>query len=104
MYRYAQIDLDRGTCIGVSVLSGKIDTERMILLENDSDVQLGDIYTDGTWERLEPEPSPEPKPSAEDRFTAIATENSLLRAQNQALSNRADFIEDIIAEMAMKIY
>ncbi|WP_019908299.1 XkdW family protein [Paenibacillus sp. HW567] len=34
----------------------------------------------------------------------LQKENTLLKAQNAALSERADFIEDIIAEMAMKIY
>lgn len=31
-------------------------------------------------------------------------ENQLLKAQNNALSERADFVEDLIAEMAMEIY
>lgn len=35
---------------------------------------------------------------------SLAAESLLLKAQNQALSDRAEFIEDIIAEMAIKIY
>lgn len=31
-------------------------------------------------------------------------EKQLLKAQNNALAERADFIEDIIAEMAMQVY
>ncbi|MGY0692608.1 hypothetical protein ACW2QC_07410 [Virgibacillus sp. FSP13] len=31
-------------------------------------------------------------------------ENELLKAQNKATSERADFIEDVIAEMAMQVY
>ncbi|MHA6533049.1 XkdW family protein [Paenibacillus sp. BAC0078] len=34
----------------------------------------------------------------------LQKENVLLKAQNTVLSERADFIEDIIAEMALKIY
>lgn len=31
-------------------------------------------------------------------------DNTLLKAQNLALSERADFVEDLIAEMAMQVY
>lgn len=34
----------------------------------------------------------------------LAAENELLRAQIQALSDRGEFIEDCIAEMAMQVY
>lgn len=34
----------------------------------------------------------------------LAAENELLRAQVQALSDRGEFIEDCIAEMAMQVY
>lgn len=35
---------------------------------------------------------------------ALQTENELLKAQLQAATDRADFIEDCIAEMAMVVY
>lgn len=35
---------------------------------------------------------------------ALQTENRLLKAQLQAQSDRADFIEDCIAEMAVQVY
>lgn len=31
-------------------------------------------------------------------------ENTLIKAQNQALTERADFIEDVVAEMAAQVY
>lgn len=34
----------------------------------------------------------------------LQQENVLLKAQNAALTERADFIEDVIAEMAMALY
>ncbi|SDE82076.1 hypothetical protein SAMN04488542_102256 [Fontibacillus panacisegetis] len=34
----------------------------------------------------------------------LKRENTLLKAQNTALSDRADFIEDCIAEMAVQVY
>ena len=34
----------------------------------------------------------------------LQKENNLLKAQNAAISDRADFIEDIIGEMAMVVY
>lgn len=34
----------------------------------------------------------------------LKQENTLLKAQNQALTERADFIEDVVAEMAVQVY
>ena len=45
-----------------------------------------------------PPPEP-PKSNAE-----LQAENELLRAQVKALSDRGEFIEDCIAEMAMQVY
>ncbi len=46
-----------------------------------------------------PEP-PKPQPTIND----LIKENELLKAQIQAQSDRNDFMEDCIAEMAMQIY
>ncbi|QVY60921.1 hypothetical protein [Cytobacillus gottheilii] len=40
----------------------------------------------------------------EIEFNKLKDENTLLKAQNSSLSERADFIEDVIAEMAMNVY
>ncbi len=40
------------------------------------------------------------KPDTHD----LADENKLLRAQVQALSDREEFLEDCIAEMAVQVY
>lgn len=45
-----------------------------------------------------PPPAP-PKTNAE-----LEAENALLKAQIQAVSDRGDFVEDVIAEMAMQVY
>lgn len=47
-----------------------------------------------------PQPEPEPQPTVED----LITENDLLKAQLQAQTERSDFIEDCIAELATKVY
>ncbi|MEK5490711.1 XkdW family protein [Paenibacillus sp. FSL R7-0297] len=44
------------------------------------------------------------KPPELTEMEQLQQENLLLKAQNNALSERADFIEDIIAEMAMQVY
>lgn len=43
---------------------------------------------------------PEPVKTVDE----LAAENELLRAQVRALSDRGEFIEDCIAEMAMQVY
>ena len=44
------------------------------------------------------------KPSQEDRIAQLETEKKLLTAQVQALSDRNEFMEDCIAEMAALVY
>ncbi|WP_405104518.1 XkdW family protein [Paenibacillus sp. FSL K6-1217] len=44
------------------------------------------------------------KPPVLTEMEQLQHENLLLKAQNSALSERADFIEDIIAEMAIQVY
>lgn len=49
------------------------------------------------------EPQPFRKALTEE-IEELRQENTLLKAQNTALSERADFIEDVVAEMAMQVY
>lgn len=53
------------------------------------------------WEQAHPAPEvkPAPKSNAE-----LEQENKLLKAQLNAATERSDFIEDCIAEMAMQVY
>ena len=53
------------------------------------------------WEKEHPVPEikPAPKTNAE-----LEQENKLLKAQLNAATERSDFIEDCIAEMAMQVY
>ena len=39
-----------------------------------------------------------------EQIEKIKEENKLLKAQNNATSERADFIEDVLAEIAMQVY
>lgn len=39
-----------------------------------------------------------------DRIEMLESENALLKAQLQAQTDRSDFIENCIAEMAMQVY
>lgn len=44
-------------------------------------------------------------PSEQDaKFAALEAENKLLKARIQVQTERAEFIEDVIAEMAMDFY
>lgn len=47
---------------------------------------------------------PEVKPTDEERISKLESEKKLLTAQVQALSDRNDFMEDCIAEMATIVY
>ncbi|MEK4878941.1 hypothetical protein [Paenibacillus sp. FSL R5-0908] len=64
------------------------------------------VQPDNLWvEGLTPEEIAElTKPGELSEIEMLKKENMLLKAQNNAITERADFIEDIIAEMAMQIY
>lgn len=47
---------------------------------------------------------PEVKPTDTERISQLESEKKLLTAQLQALSDRNDFVEDCIAEMAAIVY
>lgn len=53
------------------------------------------------WEQAHPAPEIKPSPMSNAELEA---ENKLLKAQIAAQSDRADFVEDCIAEMAMQVY
>ena len=53
------------------------------------------------WEQEHPAPEIKPAPMS---IAELEAENKLLKAQIAAQSDRADFVEDCIAEMAMQVY
>lgn len=53
------------------------------------------------WEQEHPAPEIKPAPMTNAELEA---KNKLLKAQIAAQSDRADFVEDCIAEMAMQVY
>ena len=53
------------------------------------------------WEKEHPAPEIKPAPMTNAELEA---ENKLLKAQIAAQSDRADFVEDCIAEMAIQVY
>lgn len=71
---------------------------------NLSEPQPTEEELQAAWDAIKDLPSEPVPPTAVERIASLETENNLLKAQNQALADRAEFIEDIIAEMAMKVY
>lgn len=55
----------------------------------------------GYWEYIK---NPMSDDGIEGEIEELKHENQLLKAQNNALSERADFIEDVVAEMATQVY
>lgn len=52
----------------------------------------------------EPEEPPVYEAPLSEKVASLEQENQLLKAQNNALSERANFIEDVVAEMATQVY
>ncbi|WP_339194252.1 hypothetical protein MKY95_20950 [Paenibacillus sp. FSL P4-0176] len=53
---------------------------------------------------VDPETPQEPRAALSKQVDALVQDNTLLKAQSSALSERADFVEDVIAEMATQVY
>ena len=64
-------------------------------------IQIYYLYTQEELDKMEEEKN---KPSQEDRIAQLEGEKMLLTAQVQALSDRNEFMEDCIAEMASIVY
>lgn len=70
------------------------------MIESDIDEDITDIiYKDGTIRKMTEEEKEEFYPEQSN-----ISDIELLKAQIQVISDRNDFIEDCIAEMAMEVY
>ena len=75
------------------------DKTLQLIAEDISGAEIGDTYENGTLTKKVVETPIEVSP-AEPQLS----ESELLKAQNKALSDRLEFAEDLIAEMAMMVY
>lgn len=64
----------------------------------------GGKVVDRTAEEIEADKAKLPKPVIPKTNAELEQENKLLKAQLNAATERSDFIEDCIAEMAMQVY
>lgn len=55
-------------------------------------------------EKYNPPDPPAPEPAIQERVKTLELENALLKAQLQAQTDRSDFVEDCIAELAVQVY
>ncbi|MDP4098980.1 hypothetical protein OIN60_19840 [Paenibacillus sp. P96] len=63
------------------------------------------LWVEGlTQEEIDELTKPPATETPEEKMARLEQENALLKAQNAALSERADFIEDVVAEMALQVY
>ena len=64
----------------------------------------GNTAQERTEEEIQADRDAIPEPVIPPTNAELEAENKMLRAQLQAATNRQDFIEDCIAEMAMQVY
>ena len=69
--------------------------------DEETPIQIYVPYTQEELDRIEAERN---KPTDTERILQLESEKKLLTAQVQALSDRNDFMEDCIAEMATIVY
>ncbi len=71
---YAQLN-EENICIGISELSGEVEGDNMILLDNYDISLLGKKYNDGSWEEIEKELPKEAEPEPTNRDIMKRIEN-----------------------------
>jgi hypothetical protein len=104
--RYAIIDSE-GVC--TNIIEADLDFADSIgAVKVDTDIYIGDIFFNGVWtkHRTIDDTSEDTSSTIQTPVTleSLQEENKLLKAQVQAQSDRSDFLEDCIAEMALEIY
>ncbi|WP_309119216.1 hypothetical protein [Paenibacillus sp.] len=99
-YKYAQINPETGIVFGVSYLSGEVIADHTILLEDEEDVQPGDIRNpDGTWTRPEPAPLP---PSEVQQLRAELAEAKAQLAVAAAAAAETSATQQALIEMLIE--
>lgn len=96
MYRYAQIEIETGTVISDSYLSGELDLPDMIPIPGDFD-PMGKRYVNGGWEDYTPPTaSPvDPGPTEQEQINA-----EILLNQATILSNQ-NATDAVLAEILL---
>ncbi|WP_339273607.1 hypothetical protein MKY59_20965 [Paenibacillus sp. FSL W8-0426] len=84
------------------------DDRERIIAENNSLILIEEHnITEGNFLIFSDEPLPEPVVYVtvpQEEFESLKQESTLLKAQSKALADRADFTDDVIAEIALEIY
>lgn len=76
---------------------------KCVIVDETVDVRPGMIYEDGVF-KDPPEPDPSDIPPIVEPGQPTPTEVDILKAQIRASADRQEFIEELIAEMAMIVY
>lgn len=97
--RYALVDANRVVTNIIEIAPEKAAGFGALYV-GDHPIGIGSAYPETELEPVLVAPAL----TIEEQIAVIQSENKLLKAQIQAQTDRSDFIEDCIAEMAMQIY
>jgi len=99
MHRYAQIT-PTGMCISVLQLAEEVEDANLILLEEDEEVNIRDIWDGEKWTPAAPLPEPEPQP---DRIEQLEAENALIALELAETQMRLDHSEQEQAHLLFEL-
>ncbi|WP_411735000.1 hypothetical protein [Paenibacillus sp. M2] len=81
----------------------RFDVDAYLTMDNPEASECVHLW-DENFTDVEIDELTKPQPEEPSDLEKLKQENILLKAQNAALTERADFIEDVIAEMAAQVY
>ncbi|UVI31219.1 hypothetical protein [Paenibacillus spongiae] len=100
--KYALIDTQTGRCIGISFLNDLVIRDDLILVDG-LDVQIGDVYQNGQWTRLDPETPEEPVSYLEQRVEQLETDNAALMMELAGTNIKLTQTEQALADLMLMI-
>ena len=99
MHRYAQIN-SAGMCVSILQLAEEVEDANLILLEEDEEVNIRDIWDGEKWTPAAPLPEPEPQP---DRIEQLEAENALIALELAETQMRLDQSEQAHADLLLTL-
>lgn len=100
MIRYAQIDLDTGMVVSDSYLSGEVEAENMIQIEESFDL-TNKRYIDGNWIEYVPEPNETENNNNETEISDTERIQAEMLLNQESIIAKQKEHDEILAELLL---
>ena len=100
LIRYAQIDLDTGMVVSDSYLSGEVEAENMIQIEEGFDL-TNKRYIDGNWIEYEPEKTEPTEETKDDEISDMEIIQAEMLLNQESIIAKQKEHDEILSELLL---